>query len=246
MRFYWLITLYLLGVLSVIFVVQTSTLVISLISLLTLVFMTILVLGVSIMRLNLFVTSVSKLDTTNNEMAITFDDGPSAENTPQILDILAKYNAKATFFCIGNKLSEHADILKRIIAEGHSVGNHTFEHAPTFPIWSVKKIKESIRNTDTEFTRLDVEINNLFRPPYGVTNNLVAAAIKSLDKKCIGWSIRTKDTCRTPEQVIALVKKRVKPGSIILLHDTNKYVCQELEEILKYCQAQQLNSIALS
>ncbi|WP_430813716.1 polysaccharide deacetylase family protein [Carboxylicivirga sp. RSCT41] len=225
---------------------KTSVAIISLLSLLTVVFIAIIVLGVSVMRLNLFIRSVSELKTQNREIAITFDDGPCPERTPQILDILARYQAKATFFSIGNKLEENAEIAKRIIAEGHSIANHSYEHAPVFPVWSVKRIRESILKTDKALINLGIEPGNMFRPPYGVTNNLVAAAVRSLKKDCIGWSIRTKDTCRSPEQVIAMVKKNVKPGSIIILHDTNKYVCEELEAILKYCQANQLNSIALT
>ena len=243
MRFYWLITFYLAVVLLV---VLTGNANLVIISLLTLIFLSIIVWGVSVMKLNLFIRSVSNIETDKNEIAITFDDGPSPEYTPQILDILGQYNAKATFFCIGNKLADNKEIVERIIAEGHSVGNHTFEHLPSFPGWSVKRIRESIKKTDAVLLELGIEPGTMFRPPYGITNNLIAAAVRSENKTCIGWSIRTKDTCRKPEQVIDLVKKNVKPGSIILLHDTNKYVCEELEEILKYCKDHHLNSIALS
>lgn len=245
MRFNILIVIYVIALALILIFGQASEFTFVSVSIISLLFIAITIAGVSVMKYNLFIKAISKLAGNNNEIAITFDDGPCPERTPQILDLLARYNAKATFFCIGNKISANKAIISRIHNEGHSIGNHTFEHSNNFPVWSVKKMKASILATDKEVEALDLKVSTLFRPPFGVTNNLVAMAINKCNKKCIGWSIRTKDTLRTPNQVLTLVKRKLKPGSIILLHDTNEHVCAELEQILLYCKQQELKPIAL-
>ncbi len=212
----------------------------------TIFFSVVTVFGVSVMRLNFFVQSTSNFYTEKNEIALTFDDGPDPEFTPKILDLLKEYNAKATFFCIGSKVNGQEAILKRIVHEGHSIGNHTYEHANSFPWWSISKIKSSISKTDNAFTEAGLNSSNMFRPPFGVTNNLIATAIKKSNKKCVGWSIRTKDTCKTVDQVVSKVKKKLKAGDIILLHDTNPNIIEELKEILEYCKLKGFRPIALS
>jgi len=201
--------------------------------------------GAASVKLNLFVTSICKISNNNNEIALTFDDGPDKELTPQILDLLKKYGAKATFFCIGSKLKENKELVQRILREGHVIGNHTYEHSCNFPIWSVKRIKQSIQKTDAIIDEYSKESCSIFRAPFGVTNNLIAIALNQLGKKNVGWSIRTKDTCKTPDQVVAKVKKNLVSGSIVLLHDTNKNIVLELQEILNYCNSKNLKSIAL-
>ncbi len=209
-------------------------------------FSVLIVLGVSVMRLNFFVQSTSNIYTESNEIALTFDDGPDQNLTPKILDVLKEYNAKATFFCIGSKVKGQEAILKRIVDEGHSIGNHTFEHKNSFPWWSIKRIKHSIKETDNALTNAGLEPSKMFRPPFGVTNNIIATAIKKSNKKCVGWSIRTKDTCKSIEQVVTKVKKNLKAGDIILLHDTNPNIIEELKQILEYCKLKGFKPVALS
>ncbi|MCW3785555.1 polysaccharide deacetylase family protein [Plebeiibacterium sediminum] len=212
----------------------------------TLFFSGIIALGVSVMRLNFFIQSRSNIYTEKKEIALTFDDGPDQKFTPQILDLLKEFNAKATFFCIGSKVKGQEDILKRMIEEGHAIGNHTFEHANSFPWWSVTKIKESIKNTDKALKEAGLEATIMFRPPFGVTNNIIATAIKQSNKKCVGWSIRTKDTCKSVAEVVNKVKKKLKAGDIILLHDTNSNILVELREILVYCKKHNFTPVALN
>ncbi len=246
MKFRVLIFIYIGVVLGIFFVnVEHQTKVIWAIGI-TVFFSGIIALGVSVMRLNFFVQSVSSIYTKNKEIALTFDDGLDGEQTPKILDLLKEFNAKATFFCIGNKVKGNEGLIQRMVEEGHSIGNHTFEHANSFPWWSVKKIKESIAQCDHALMKGGLGEVNMFRPPFGVTNNLIATAIKQSNKKCVGWSIRTKDTCRTVDEVVNKVKKDLKPGAIILLHDTNPNILEELREILVYCRQEEFKPIALS
>ncbi|MCU4173559.1 polysaccharide deacetylase family protein [Carboxylicivirga sp. N1Y90] len=245
MRFNRLIVIYIISIILVFVMGQESDSILFLVGLITALFITITIIGVSVLKYNLFIKSVCNLSGNNNEIAITFDDGPCPDRTPQILDLLARYDAKATFFCIGNKIAENKAVLSRMHNEGHSIGNHSYEHSNSFPIWSTKKMQVSIIATDKELNKIGIQESNLFRPPFGVSNNLIAKAIKTCGKQCIGWSIRTKDTVKSPEQVLRTVKRKLKPGSIILLHDTNKHVCDELEQILLYCKKQKLKPIAL-
>ncbi len=204
------------------------------------------VLGVSVMRLNFFIHSFSEIYTKDKEIALTFDDGPDHEITPRIMDLLKEFNAKATFFCIGNKINEEKEVIQRMLQEGHSIGNHTFEHSNSFPWWSVIKMKASIAQTDEALKEAGVNEISMFRPPFGVTNNLIATAIKQTNKKCVGWSIRTKDTCRSVDEVVNKVKKELKPGDIVLLHDTHPDILTELREILIYCRQKGFKPIALN
>lgn len=212
----------------------------------TIVLIGIIVWGVSAMRYNLFIKAQSKIKDAKTEVAITFDDGPDKRLTPQVLDLLKEYNAKATFFCIGNKIMGNEDIMKRMVKEGHSIGNHTYEHSNTFPVWSVRRMKHSITETDKVISNITGNECVMFRPPYGVTNNMIAAAIRQLGKKTIGWSIRTKDTCKTIEEVIRKVERNLEPGSIVLFHDTNTNILIELKASLEYCKAKGIKPVAIT
>jgi len=211
----------------------------------TLVFTLLVIIGVSVIQYNLFLKSLCVLKTTENEIAITFDDGPDETYTPLVLDVLARYNVKASFFCIGSKIKNNENILKRIHEEGHSIGNHSFEHASSFPFWLPKRMIESIEKTDHEIRRVIGKDVKLFRPPFGVVNNFIAYAVSKSHKKSVGWSIRTKDTVRTPEQVVEIVKQKIKPGSIILMHDSHENVVAELTQILDYCKTKNLQAVSI-
>lgn len=242
MKFYLLLLLYILSSLGF-YLMQQDFIWYVLSSLL---FFGIVVWGVSVMRLNLFLKSQSSIDASKNEIALTFDDGPDPELTSQVLDVLKAYNAKATFFVIGSKIEANRELIQRIIQEGHGIGNHTYEHSNMFPIWSVRKMKVSIRKTDDLLNAISGGSCQMFRPPFGVTNNLIALAVQSLGKKTIGWNIRTKDSCKSAEQVIAKVKKELTPGVIVLFHDTNPHIIEELRVVLMLCEERALKSIALS
>ncbi len=202
--------------------------------------------GVSVMRLNLFIKSQSTIDTDTNEVALTFDDGPLPQSTPQILDLLKKHDAKATFFCIGSNIQESKTLLKRIADEGHSIGNHSYEHIPAFTFWGSKKVKQSIQKTDDLIKEITGKKTVLFRPPYGVTNNLMALGIRKAGKRVVGWSIRTKDTCRSADEVVTLVDNKIKAGDIILLHDSNPRIEETLSRVLEVLQQKNLKSVAIA
>jgi peptidoglycan/xylan/chitin deacetylase (PgdA/CDA1 family) len=173
---------------------------------------------------------------TEKIIALTFDDGPH-EMTLLVLDVLRKYNAKATFFCIGKNIETHPDILKKVIEEGHIVGNHTYSHAPFFDFYRKSKVIAEIKQTDALIKSVLGKKTNLFRPPYGVTNPSIRRALAVTKHKTIGWNIRSFDGGSKNEKFIFdRIIQRIKPGGIVLLHDTSIETVRVLEQLLSYLQ----------
>lgn len=155
-------------------------------------------------------------DDNDKVIYITIDDGPIPEMTPGTLDMLAQYNAKATFFCVGDNVRKYPDLFERIKAEGHSIGNHTFNHLNGLRT----KVSEYIDNVKLA----DPLINsNLFRPPHGRMKHRQTIAL-SEGRKIILWDVLSKDydTRVSPERCWQNVENYVSNGSIILFHDNIK------------------------
>ncbi|WP_019120635.1 polysaccharide deacetylase family protein [Brevibacillus massiliensis] len=152
------------------------------------------------------------------EAALTFDDGPDQTWTPQILDILSAYRVKATFMCVGTQIRSHPHVLKRIFAEGHIIGNHSWSH-PDLTKISPDQVREQVEQTSAEIYRLTGARPCLFRPPYGELNPEVIQILASLDQKIILWSVDSRDwTGISGRQVAATVLRETAPGGIILQH----------------------------
>lgn len=183
----------------------------------------------------------------NNEIAFTFDDGPHPEFTPKVLDLLKQYNSKATFFCIGKNIEKYPDIVKRIISEGHSIGNHSYSHTNNYGFLSTKEVLEDLKKTQRLLQEQTNKENVFFRPPFGVTNPNIAKAIKTLNLQTYGWSIRSLDTmAKEPTKVISKIKKELRKGAIILLHDTSMLSCDVLEQLLLFFEEKSIKSITLN
>jgi peptidoglycan-N-acetylglucosamine deacetylase len=152
---------------------------------------------------------------------LTFDDGPHPEVTPWVLDQLAACDAKATFFCIGKNVLQHPDILARILAEGHAVGNHTHNHLNGWKTDAdayIANIREAARVIDAR----------LFRPPYGrIRRGQAARMVEAMgrpDAQVVMWDVLSADFDRsiTPEECTRNVLEHTVPGSIIVFHDSEK------------------------
>jgi peptidoglycan/xylan/chitin deacetylase (PgdA/CDA1 family) len=167
----------------------------------------------------IYVRSKCKLDTKERIVAITFDDGPDDRNLPKLLDVLDKKGVKSTFFFIGEAIAKKPDKLIQTLDEGHNVGIHTYSHSPFFPFYSLNKIVYEIQETRMLIKSISKIETSLFRPPFGVTNPNIAYVIHRLKLTSVGWNIRSFDTIsRSKEKIVRRIMRRLKPGSIILLH----------------------------
>ncbi len=183
---------------------------------------------------------------------LTFDDGPDPVTTPLILDILEKYGVKACFFVIGSRAEQNPDLVRRIAECGHTIGNHTYSHSPLFPLSGVPVIVSDIRACDSAvkaaldgLPSVSSSSSLYFRPPFGVTNPDIARALKKTGHTAVGWSVRSLDTViirdSLPEDKVAAavarcsgrVIRKLRPGSVVLLHDRLKYSPRLLESILE-------------
>jgi len=148
---------------------------------------------------------------------LSFDDGPNAEQSPWVLDTLKKYQAKATFFCIGNKVEAHPEIVQQILEEGHRLGNHSYSHLNGW------KSKNSAYIEDVE--RCAAIINTkLFRPPYGRIGLRQLTALQKKNYQIVLWDVLSGDfdPKLSKEQCLKNVLQNSKNGSIIVFHDSAK------------------------
>ena len=167
-------------------------------------------------------------------VSLTFDDGP-CETSVEIIDLLEKYNAKASFFLIGSRITGKEAIVRRMIREGHLVGHHSWSHRSSFPLMSPQNIREDILTARSVLENVSGIKHPWFRPPFGVTNPMIAAALKGLNLKIAGWSIRSFDTKNeNAELVLKRIVKKLKGGDIVLLHDTSANIVPLLESLLQY------------
>ena len=157
------------------------------------------------------------------KIALTFDDGPHPRLTPKILEILDKYNVKATFFTVGINVHYYPETFEEIVSHGHEIGNHTYTH-PHVSRVDMATLKSEIERCEDEIYEHGEYKTKLFRPPEGMIDNGVATLLKELDYKVILWDIDTRDWDHTNARDIAeMIVKRVSSGDIILMHDYISY-----------------------
>ena len=168
-------------------------------------------------------------------VVLTFDDGVDEIQTPKVLDVLKKYDAKAIFFIIGEKAEKHPHLVQRIVSEGHKIGIHSYTHKPIFPILAYDNMHKEVWDTKEILEKITGETVDLFRPPFGVTNPNVGKVVEELNLKTIGWNIRSLDTNMSQDrlQVAERVSQKLTGRDIILLHDDRQGSEILLEALLK-------------
>ena len=202
---------------------------------LILIYFLFLAYGSAVLSAQFFLPVKCKGEGQSNTIAITFDDGPIQGNTETILEILKSYNVAAAFFCIGNRVMENPSLTKRIHEAGHLVGNHSYWHKATFDLQSASKIAKELSDTDEAISKVIGLKPNFFRPPYGVTNPMVAKAVRMGGYKTIGWSVRSFDTVIKDGTVLLnRITKSLKGGDVILLHDYSNTTLAILPALLDH------------
>lgn len=204
--------------------------------LLSFVFLSIEFYGAAYIQSGFHLAAFYQAKTEEKIIAVTFDDGPNA-NTLRILDILEKHHVKASFFCIGKNVSGNETILKKTFDAGHIIGNHSFSHDYLYDLKSTSAFEADMQQANAAIEKVIGKTPLYFRPPYGVTTPGIAKAVKKFKYHVIGWNIRSLDTKgEKPEVVLKRIENKLKPGSIVLLHDTvtgTEIVVDRLLELLK-------------
>jgi len=193
----------------------------------------------------LFPKRIWAFPTTKKKIFLTFDDGPIPEVTPWVLDLLKEHQAKATFFCLGDNIFKHPEVFNRIITEGHSFGNHTYNHLNGWKVKTEEYIDncekfEEILNCHTELVEVPYQNDKsslkshhrkLFRPPFGKITSTQFKILKKKGYKIIMWDVLSADFDQSisKERCIENVLKNIREGSIVVFHDSLK-----AEEKLKY------------
>jgi peptidoglycan-N-acetylglucosamine deacetylase len=201
---------------------------------LLLIYVSVLFCGSYFIRWGFFLKSICSANTKEKWIALSFDDGPSASTTGRILDILKENQTEAVFFCIGKNISGNEDLLKRIPAEGHMIGNHSFSHNKLFDLFSAGRMSKDLQEMNLICKENTGLLPRFFRPPYGVTNPNLKKAVLMNGFISIGWSIRSFDTLiKNQDKLLNRIEKRLKPGAILLLHDGCEITVAVLPRLLQ-------------
>lgn len=169
---------------------------------------------------------VWKTDTQEKKIFLTFDDGPVPGPTEFVLETLKNFNAKATFFCIGDNVRKHPEVFAEVVHEGHAIGNHTFNHLKGWNYPTSEYLNNvSLCATQFEVAGIPSSLSNsqqLFRPPYG---RIKRSQIKALSNyRIIMWDVLTHDYAKSysPQRCLSGSVKATRPGSIVVFHDSMK------------------------
>jgi peptidoglycan/xylan/chitin deacetylase (PgdA/CDA1 family) len=154
------------------------------------------------------------------EVALTFDDGPDAEVTPRVLDLLDAHHAKASFFCVGEKVAAHPDVVREIVRRGHSVENHSMRHSGLFGFLGLGSLRAELQAAQDAIAAVTGQPPAFFRSPMGIRNPFLDPVVARLGLIYISWTRRGFDTvARQPQAVLARLLRGLSAGDILLLHD---------------------------
>ena len=177
-------------------------------------------LGVTFPQWQLFGESLCQVQTEQKLVALTFDDGPDAESTPALLELLARRNIRATFFCIGERVARQPELARRIVAGGHAIENHSHRHQFWTNLLAEEKLEADLAQAQEEIRRVSGRTPAWFRPPMGLTNPRVFRVTRRLGLRLAGYTARGLDLrADGPERIIARLRRGLRPGAILLLHD---------------------------
>lgn len=176
-------------------------------------------------------------DTTKKVIYLTFDAGYENGNTPAILDALKKHKVSATFFLVGNYLETSPDLVKRMIADGHTVGNHTYTHPDMSKISSIESFQSEINKLEQKYKEVTgTELTKFYRPPQGKYSTANLEMAKKMGYKTFFWSLAYVDWYQddqpTKEEAFNKLLNRIHPGAVVLLHSTSKTNGEILDELL--------------
>ncbi|WP_253734431.1 polysaccharide deacetylase family protein [Methylomonas sp. ZR1] len=200
-------------------------------------------------------TSLPPAAAARGDIAITIDDGPDPEITPAVLDLLDRFGAKATFFCIADKAQRYPDLCRDIVKRGHAVENHSMHHQYHLPFLLLNGWMAELNAAQDTLTEVTGIRPRFFRPPVGLRNPLLDPVLSRLGLQLASWTKRGFDTIENnPQVVLAKLLKDLKAGDILLLHDSNvartsknqPVILEVLPPLLEAIAAANLQPVTLS
>lgn len=210
-------------------------------------------IGVISQRCGFFASPVNEVPGASGRVCLTFDDGPHPEFTARVLDLLAASGQRATFFVVGRRLERHPELARRMVDEGHELGNHTMDHAWHMSLWTVAGIAADLEATARLARQAAGVTLRLFRPPAAVLSPRIAAGAQRAGVTLVGYSARTGDGSPLvpPRVVLARATAGLRPGAILLLHDgavagQAPASCEVLPRLLETMKQRGLTSVPLS
>jgi peptidoglycan/xylan/chitin deacetylase (PgdA/CDA1 family) len=204
-------------------------------------------------RWQFFLPIFNRCDGPARAVALTFDDGPDPTTTPDLLELLRRYDAKATFFVVGQKATRHSDLIARIRDAGHAFGNHTESHDVFLMLRSPERIEREIVAGQESLQQLGIE-TKWMRPPVGITAPRLAPIVRRLGLVCVGFRTRGGDCGnRRVDRLASRLLRRLAPGDIVLLHDVRPRSeaaraqwLREIEQLLLALKERQFTLITLA
>jgi len=177
-------------------------------------------LGVAFARLQMFGPVLWRVPTSEPVVALTFDDGPDPAVTPALLELLQRHGAPATFFVLGQRVSDHPALARQTTEAGHLLGNHSFGHSNFTNFFTTSRLRGELEQTQAVIARHTGQQPKYYRPPVGLTNPRVFRVAEALGLTVVGWTIRSLDTrLKQPDAIVRRIVRRLRPGAIIVLHD---------------------------
>lgn len=205
----------------------------------------VLLYGVLNLDFNYFFYSHTKGNSSKKIIALTFDDGPSVQST-ELLKLLKEENVIASFFCIGKNIEEYPTIFKQMYTDGHILGNHSYYHNNNFNLQNTNKVYSELEKTNEIIKKNIGKTPLLFRPPNGVSNPMLAKALKQTNLCSVGWNLRSFDTFyKNPEEIFNKLKDKISNGSIILMHDTMPHTKILVLKLIKYAKEHQYTFVGV-
>jgi peptidoglycan-N-acetylglucosamine deacetylase len=180
------------------------------------------------------------------EVCLTFDDGPHPELTPRVLEILERYHAKASFFCVGEKAAAHPDIVRDIARRGHSVENHSYRHRGAFAFYGIALLRREVEKAQVALAAITGRAPQFFRAPFGFRSPLLGFALAPLGLRYVSWTRRGFDAGGSdPARVLRRLSTGLAAGDVLLLHDSKPASLAILPPLLERVAARSLKCVSL-
>ncbi len=194
--------------------------------------------GIKNMRFRFFGKTYCSISKRINKIALTFDDGPDPELTPDILAVLKKHDIKATFFVVGVRAEKYPDMVKKCFDEGHTIANHDLSHSIFSNFRTTAPLVHDISKARQIIQTIIGKETLLYRPPVGLMNPHTLKALRKLDMECIGWSRSAGDAGNRRLNKIRHIKSLAGPGQVVMMHDClpkPQYKTEIINQIEKLC-----------